>query len=170
MNRRTFLTTSSTVALGLLAAPAGLAQNQTVQPTAAQLPRWRGFNLLEKFTKRREGNPPFSEKDFTMMHDWGFDFARLPMSYLCWADVDNWMQIREDELKHIDQAIEMGGKYGIHINLNFHRAPGYCVNPPKEPLDLWRDEKALDACAYHWGYFAKRYRGIPNTRLSFDLL
>src|SRR5262249_15074743 len=60
--------------------------------------------------------------------------------------------------------------HGVHVNLNFHRAPGYCVNPPKEPLDLWTDEKALEACAAHWAYFAKRYKGIPSSRLSFDLL
>ena len=58
----------------------------------------------------------------------------------------------------------------MHVNLNFHRAPGYCVNPPKEPLDLWSDEKALEACAFHWAHFAKRYKDIPNSRLSFDLL
>ena len=56
------------------------------------------------------------------------------------------------------------------MNLNLHRAPGYCVNPPKEPLDLWKDEKALEACAFHWAHFAKRYKGIPNERVSFDLL
>ena len=32
--------------------------------SAAKLPRWRGFNLLEKFTRRTSGNPPFSETDF----------------------------------------------------------------------------------------------------------
>jgi endoglucanase len=35
---------------------------------------------------------------------------------------------------------------------------------------LWKDAQALEACAFHWGAFAKRYRGIPNARLSFDLL
>ncbi|HWQ90929.1 MAG TPA: cellulase family glycosylhydrolase, partial [Clostridia bacterium] len=86
------------------------------------------------------------------------------------AEPGDWLKLREEELKHIDQAVEFGRKHGVHVNLNFHRAPGYCVNPPKEPLDLWSDEKALEASAFHWGHFAKRYRGIPNDRLSFDLL
>jgi endoglucanase len=170
MNRREFLVTTGT---GLLSACAGsvlAAENETARVTAAHLPRWRGFNLLEKFTKRRESNPPFRESDFALMQEWGFDFARLPMSYLCWTDPGDWLQIREDELKHIDQAVEFGRQHGVHINLNFHRAPGYCVNPPKEPLDLWKDEKALEACAFHWAHFAKRYKGIPNERVSFDLL
>jgi endoglucanase len=138
--------------------------------SAARLPRWRGFNLLEKFTKRRNGNSPFSEMDFAWIAELGFDFVRLPMSYLCWTDSADWLKLREDELQHIDQAVELGRKHGVHVNLNFHRAPGYCVNPPKEPLDLWTDEKALEACAFHWAHFAKRYKGIPNSRVSFDLL
>jgi len=80
------------------------------------------------------------------------------------------MILKEDVLKEIDQAVEFGKKYGIHVNINFHRAPGYCVNPPAEPLDLWTSDEALDVCAYHWAHFAKRYKGIPNDRVSFDLL
>jgi endoglucanase len=80
------------------------------------------------------------------------------------------LKLRDEELKHIDQAVALGRKHRVHVNLNFHRAPGYCVNPPKEPLDLWTDEKALDACAFHWAAFARRYKGIPNSELSFDLL
>jgi endoglucanase len=166
MNRREFL---KTAAVGAVALPGVFGAEA---PSAGKLPRWRGFNLLEKFIKRREGNPAFAENDFAIMQEWGFDFARLPMSYLCWADGDpaNWKKIREEELKHIDQAVELGRKHRVHVNLNFHRAPGYCVNPPKEPLDLWTDAQALNACAFHWAMFAKRFRGIPNSEVSFDLL
>jgi len=135
---------------------------------ASSLPRWRGFNLLEKFTDRR--NAPFCESDFEWMVEWGFDFVRLPLSYRCWADVNDWLNLREDVLKEIDQAVEFGRKYDVHVNINFHRAPGYCVNPPKEPLDLWTNEEALEACAFHWAQFAKRYRGIPSEQVSFNLL
>jgi endoglucanase len=92
------------------------------------------------------------------------------MSYLCWTNPANWLELREEELRQIDAAVDLGKKYGVHVNLNFHRAPGYCVNPPKEPLDLWTDDKALEACSFHWAQFAKRYRGVPNSQLSFDLL
>jgi endoglucanase len=135
---------------------------------ASKLPRWRGFNLLEKFTDQR--NSPFRESDFEWIKELGFDFVRLPLSYRCWADVDSWLELKEDVLKEIDQAVEFGRNYGIHVNINFHRAPGYCVNPPKEPLDLWSDEEALKACAFHWAHFARRYKGIPNEQVSFDLL
>jgi len=172
MNRRQFLhITASSVAgcaAGVAARESQSAEAKEKTVSAARLPRWRGFNLLEKFTER--GNAPFRESDFEWMAEWGFDFVRLPLSYRCWNDGTDWRQLKEPVLKEIDQAVEFGRQHGIHVNINFHRGPGYCVNPPKEPLDLWSDPKALEACAYHWAHFAKRYQGISNSRLSFDLL
>ena len=171
MKRRQFLKTTGTITLAtVVSSPLSMGEAEKKPATARHLPRWRGFNLVEKFVSQKEGNPAFQEKDFALMSEWGFDFARLPMSYLCWTNPGDWLKFREEQLKDIDAAIELGRRYGVHINLNFHRAPGYCINPPKEPLDLWTDEKALEACAFHWAHFAKRYQGIPNERLSFDLL
>jgi endoglucanase len=138
------------------------------QPSPAKLPRWRGFNLLEKFNHNR--NQPFLETDFEWIAELGFDFVRLPMSYRCWADPEEWRKLKEPGLREIDEAVKFGRKHGVHVNLNLHRAPGYCVNPPAEPRDLWTDQEALDACAFHWAHLAKRYQGIPNREVSFDLL
>ncbi len=129
---------------------------------------WRGFNLLEKFTVRR--NSPFLELDFQRMAEWGFDFVRLPMDYRCWIIDGDFYRINEKVLKEIDQAVEFGRKYRIHTDINFHRAPGFCVNPPLEPLSLWSDREALDACEYHWRLFAERYKGIPSEEVSFNLV
>jgi endoglucanase len=173
MTRRHFLqvaTAASVLARGLNRTALAAA---LPEPTPARLPRWRGFNLLEKFiADQRRPNGPFRGADFALMEEWGFNFARLPMSYQCWAKGDpaEWLKLDESQLKHIDEAIELGRRHGVHINLNLHRAPGYCVNPPAEPLDLFTDQQALDAAAFHWAQFARRYRGIPNARLSFDLL
>lgn len=79
-------------------------------------------------------NPPFAATDFELIEELGFNFVRLPMSYLCWGNAQEPLQLREPELKHIDDAVSLGRKHHLHVNLNFHRAPGYCVNPPKEPL------------------------------------
>ena len=137
-------------------------------PDYKHLPRWRGFNLLEKFDGNR--NQPFKESDFQMIHELGFDFVRLPLSYRCWSSADDWYQLNESVLSEIDQAIEFGHKYQIHVNLNMHRIPGYCVNPPEEPLNLWKDKKALDAAAFQWSKLAERYKGISNNHVSFDLI
>jgi endoglucanase len=167
MNRRQFLSTLAASAGWCSIAP-GTQTAPNTKRTAAHLPRWRGFNLLEKFIA--QGSRPFVESDFAWMAEWGFDFARLPLSYHCWSSPQDWRRFREPVLKEIDAAVDHGRRHHIHINLCFHRAPGYCVNPPPEPFNLWKDAEALEACAYHWGQFAARYQGIPNSRLSFNLL
>jgi aryl-phospho-beta-D-glucosidase BglC (GH1 family) len=133
-----------------------------------KLPRWRGFNLLEKF-QRDWNNKPFAEQDFRLIHELGFNFVRLPMDYRVWIEGDDWGRFREATLKEIDQAVQWGGKYGIHVCLNFHRAPGYTVASPPERTSLWTDAETQRVCARHWAMFALRYKGIPSERLSFNL-
>ena len=64
--------------------------------TPAKLPRWRGFNLLEKFIAPRSGKSGrFREEDFQWIADWGFDFVRLPLDYRCWSPGKDWKEISE---------------------------------------------------------------------------
>jgi endoglucanase len=146
--------------------------------TAAHIPRWRGFNLQGRFPwpGHPYDGPAFDEFDFATMAEWGFDFARLPLSYWVWGSRDDWTLIREEPLKQIDRAVDLGKQHGIHININFHRIPGYCINQRElEPADLFtgtkpQRDRALKAAAFHWQAFAKRYKGIPNRQVSFDLI
>ena len=166
VNRREFLITAAAgMAAGTQAWSAPVAERITV--SASKLPRWRGFNITDKCVA--DYAKPFRETDFEWMAEWGFDFARIPMDYRNWSESSDPLSFREDGMKEIDQVIELGRKHKIHVNLNHHRAFGYSVNPPKEALDLWTDEKAQDIASAHWGMFARQYKGIPNSRLSFDL-
>ena len=135
--------------------------------------RWRGFNLLEMFIWH-EGvkMPEFQERDFRMMKEWGFNFARLPIDYRFWTHGGDWNKIDEEWVKPVDRAIELGEKYGIHVQVCLHRAPGYCINRGDlEPEKLFEgSENARKAFAAHWAFLAKRYAEIPNERLSFDLV
>ena len=140
-------------------------------PFENALPRWRGFNLIEMYSVG--GSVPFVEEDFRWIGDWGFDFVRLPLSYTHWIKGDDPFQIDENGpgLARLDQAVEFGARYGLHVCLSLHRAPGYCVNTERsEPFDLWRDATAAEAFCWHWQTLARRYRGIGSARLSLDLL
>ena len=135
--------------------------------------RWRGFNLLEMFIMGGDRKPKeFREEDFQIIHDWGFNFVRLPMDYRYWikdGDRNNWEVFNEEHLKYIDRAIALGRKYGVHVSINMHRCPGYTVAKPREPTDLFKDAETLRVCCVHWAMFARRYKGIPNEALSFNL-
>ncbi len=139
------------------------------KPVYSDLPRWRGFNLQAKYHKEWT-NEPFEEKNFRIISELGFNFVRLPMDYRIWIVDGDWLEFDEGELLDIDQAIVWGVRHGIHVCLNFHRAPGYTVATPPEPVSLWECQEAQDVFAEHWRMFAERYRGIPNRYLSFNLL
>jgi len=154
-----------------LPACARYPEKQKSPKPAAQtpLPRWRGFNLLEMFTMQSKGH--FLEDDFRWMRDWGFDFVRLPMCYRLWIEDADDYRLYEPMLEKIDRAVELADKYGLHISLSLHRGPGYSVNREfTEPHNLWKDAEPLEAFCFHWQMFAKRYRGVPKDKLSFDLI
>ncbi len=138
--------------------------------TQTVLPRWRGFNLLEMFSCER--HQPFREDDFRWIAEWGFDFVRLPMCYLLWTG-DDPFTTSEEGLAEVDRAVEFGHRHGLHVSLNFHKAPGYCISPRwQDPfgLNLWKDERAREVFCFHWEVMSRRYLGIPSEELSFNLV
>ncbi|MGB9689393.1 glycoside hydrolase family 5 protein [Thermogutta sp.] len=191
MTRRNFLTQTAAVTTGGLLGISNTVRvlgEESSAITPPPVPRWRGFNLLDFFQamwRPVEGDfvrvEPVPEEDCRLIAELGFDFVRLPMDYWLWIDSDwpktkklrpdDLFKIREATLEKIDQSIETCRKHGLHVNLNFHRAPGYCINDPeREPLSLWKDKTAQEAFLHHWTVFAKRYRGIPAKELSFNLV
>ncbi|HLP15740.1 MAG TPA: cellulase family glycosylhydrolase [Bacteroidota bacterium] len=184
MKRRDFIKTTGGVIAAASLAPATLGawplssasrRSDVNDSEAKKYSRYRGFNLTEK---TGAGGPRrrFNEEDFQIIAEWGMNFARLPMSYWNWSQPNDWLTIDEDVMSDIDEAVEFGRQYNIHINLNMHRVPGYCINGrDQEPMDLFDDtpermQRALDALVFHWKYFARRYKGIPSSRVSFDLI
>ncbi len=166
MHRRDFLKTTALGAAAVMAGQHALAAESEAAQLARKMPRWRGFNLLEKFYKQ----DPFAESDFQWISEWGFDFVRLPMDYRNWTDDKDPYKLKEKVLAEIDQAVEFGKKYGIHVCLNLHHAPGYTVAQLPQKMSLWTDEEAQKQFDFQWANFAKRYHGISSKRLSFDLV
>ena len=149
---------------GEYGAPAVAAQGGAAwRPTE----RWRGFNLLEMFIWHKEAKlPVYREADFRQIKEWGFNFVRLPIDYRYWTHGGDWNRIDEEWVKPVDRAIELGGKYGLHVQVCLHRAPGYCINRGDlEPEKLFEgSENARSAFVKHWTFLAKRYADIPKER------
>jgi aryl-phospho-beta-D-glucosidase BglC (GH1 family) len=133
----------------------------------------KGFNLLGMFDATWS-DYGFSEEEFIIMKDLGFNFVRLPLDYRTYTQPGNWDIFLEDKVAEIDKAVEWGRKYGVHVSICLHRAPGYCVNqsvlPANQILDLWTNASAQDAFVNHWAFFATRYKDVPYTELSFNLV
>jgi endoglucanase len=152
-------------------------------------PRWYGFNLLECFSTDSDwmkyfpykNDGLFREDDFRWMSDWGFNFVRLPMDYRFWTDPNDPMKIDERKTEPIDRAVRLGEKHGVHVNISLHRAPGFCILDGMDPVatgihvtpektSFYDDRHTLDAFIHQWTFFARRYKGISNERVSFNLV
>ena len=179
MKRRNFIKTT-----GLVAAGAGIAGSATagniLNSTKNNLPRWKGFNLLDYFSPRAgNASSMTTDEDLKWMADWGFDFVRLPMAYPRYVNYDpsknitpdDILDFNEKEVDNIQSLVERANKYGLHMSINLHRAPGFCVNAGfNEPYNLWQDEEAQQACYQHWSMWAKRFANLTPKQISFDLV
>lgn len=131
-----------------------------------------GFNFLWMFIWRQDrpaGVPDLTELDFLARH--GFDFVRVPTDYRHWVRDFEYLNIDEAGLGPIDAYLAALQERGLHLSLNVHRGPGYCINSNHLERDnLWTDRIAQDGFVHTWETFARRYRGVPGSALSFDLL
>ena len=189
---------SLTAAAAIAAIPSSLVHFMAMAQTApspksptsepAKNPSWYGFNLLEYFSTDPDwmkyfpykDDGLFPEDDFRWIRDWGFNWVRLPMDCRFWTGPDLFT-IDEKKVEPIDRAVRLGEKYGVHVNICLHRAPGECIldtlnesltgiHITKEKTSVYDDAKTLDAFVHQWSYFAKRYKGTPSDRVSFNLV
>ncbi|MGQ8335520.1 glycoside hydrolase family 5 protein [Sunxiuqinia sp. A32] len=188
LNRRSFIKTAGAGA-ALLGLSASTFANALAEPVSNKLPRWKGFNLLDFYTSRpiqipRPVNPRLTkEDDFKWMSDWGFDFVRIPVQYPSYINFDpgnhrtkratpeDVLNFNESVIEEIEKLVYLAIKHNMHVSLNLHRVPGFCVNSGfHEPYNLWKDEEAQQALYAHWEMWAKRFQHVSAKNLSFDLI
>jgi aryl-phospho-beta-D-glucosidase BglC (GH1 family) len=179
ITRRSFVKHTTVLAIG-----AGLAASKPIELAAMKspnkLPKWKGFNLLDFFSPDPAHSGQGTPGDyFRWMTDWGFDFVRIPIAYPNYLDIDRSKKIRPDDVykidkkrvEKIDQLVALAHEYKMHVSLNLHRAPGYCINAGfYEPYNLWTDQQAQDAFCFHWQLWAKKYKNLSPQLISFDLV
>lgn len=131
-----------------------------------------GFNFLWMYiwTKGREPLAPDEQAlDFLAKH--GFNFARIPTDYRFWVKEFDYLNPDESVFKRFDSYLAACRARRIHMSLNMHRGPGYCINNNELERDnLWTDRVAQDGFVFQWETLARRYKGVAGDELSFDLL
>jgi endoglucanase len=177
--RRDFIKKTGLAAAGVSLAGTSLLKSCSAAPLNS-IPRWKGFNLLDFFSPDPSRPRPATKEDyFRWMRDWGFDFVRLPMAYPYYVEFDRSRNItpeevyniNEEAVEKIDELVAMAHKYNMHVSLNLHRAPGYCINAGfHEPYNLWMDDEAQQAFNFHWQMWARRYKNVSKDKISFDLV
>jgi len=134
-------------------------------------PRY-GFNFQWMFIWE-PGRPPepADERALDFMATYGFDFVRLASDYRYWTRDFDYLHPDESAFAHFDNYLEATRSRGLHLSLNFHRAPGYCINyNDLERDNLWTDAVAQDGFVFQWETMARRFKGVSSEWLSFDLV
>ncbi|HNX79181.1 MAG TPA: cellulase family glycosylhydrolase [Prolixibacteraceae bacterium] len=178
-SRRGFIRTTGLAAVALgVTSPLTFAGETEKEKNP--LPRWKGFNLLDYFSPEAGGGRNKTTEEYLKwMSDWGFNFVRVPMAYPSYLSFDRSRNIKPEEVYQLDNQVTdkieelvfLANKYKLHVSLNLHRAPGYCINAGFfEPYNLWKDEEAQKAFYYHWEYWAKRFKKLTPEQISFDLV
>ena len=112
-------------------------------------------------------NTFITEADFAQIAQWGFDHVRIPVDYNVIQNGAGSM--REEGLAHLDRAIALCRKYGLHTVIDLHKTPGFS-------FDAWENEEGFfDSETYQarfyaiWECLAARY-GMLSGQVAFELL
>ena len=182
IDRRIFIKTTS-LATAATALAGNFALGSSLVPSVKNsIPRWRGFNLLDyfgAFPPKNGDQSKTTKDDLKWIADWGFDFVRLPIAYPRYINFDpqknvtpaDVLNINNKVVDELQELVFQAQEAGLHVSINLHRAPGYCVNAGfNEPYNLWKDQEALDAFCYHWEMWGKRFANVSSKKISFDLV
>lgn len=130
-----------------------------------------GFNFQWMLVGKGHRPRPTDERALDFMNAYGFNFVRIPTDYRVWTAGFDYFHPDESILEALDRHVGACTQRGIHVALNLHHAPGYCITPDKTEIhNLWLDREAQDAFVYLWQLFATRYRDFSPDQLSFDLV
>ena len=98
------------------------------QPVFEKMPGY-GFNFQWMFLwgpGKRPVGPDARALDF--LSEFGFNFVRIPTDYRFWARDFTYFHPDESVWEYIDAYLKACSSRGLHLCLNLHRAPGYCIN------------------------------------------
>lgn len=151
MKRRNFIKTTGLATAGIGVAGSLVSAN-SMAVAENKIPRWKGFNILDYFSPSPSHNRGVTaDEELKWMADWGFDFVRIPMAYPRYVKFDRSKNITPGDIYNLDEKVidevsslvDRANKYGLHVSLDLHRAPGFCVNAGfNEPYNLWEDKEA----------------------------
>jgi len=112
------------------------------------------------------------ERALDFMAEHGFNFVRIPMDYRFWIKDFNYFSPDLNIFKYLDLYLDSCRQRNIHLCLNIHRGPGYCVGKRnlEERDNLWVDQIAQDGFVYQWEMITRHFKGVPGDLLSFNLI
>lgn len=117
----------------------------------------------------------FRESDIAFLEENGFNFARLFFGFdtLRFPDYpEGGRLVNENELRELDQLIAWGMEHGVHIQISmgfYLDENGNCKWEDNSDHMMPENDDQWEIVSDYWTMLARRYAGIPNEFLTFDL-
>ncbi|MCE0497051.1 MAG: cellulase family glycosylhydrolase [Methylacidiphilales bacterium] len=114
----------------------------------------------------------YTEADMQNVAKWGANTVRLAFSYYDLETDANPPVWKEDGFKDLDDVVQWGKRYGVHVILDMHVVPGgqstlpYCAGGHNL---LWTDTGAQDRFVALWSEIARRYHGRTEVA-AYELM
>lgn len=129
---------------------------------------WGGWLVLGNRSDRY-----MRESEVKALADCGFNHITVMFS-ASWLQGPDYKKgtVNEKRLKEFDRVLALCMKYDIHLNLVCNELPGYKCNESDaftDSANKIKEKGKAKELADIWGVMAKRYKGISNKYLSFNL-
>lgn len=141
---------------------------------AELLSEWKGCGL-SCCKDGRHIYRDFRESDIAFLAENGFNFTRLFFGFdtLRFPDYpEDGQLVNENELKELDQLIAWGMEHGVHIEISmsfYLDENGNCKQEENSDHMMPENDAQWEIASDYWTMLARRYAGIPNEFLTFDL-
>ncbi|MBI9050355.1 MAG: cellulase family glycosylhydrolase [Anaerolineaceae bacterium] len=133
--------------------------------------KYYGFNFQWMFADSGAEPAEPDERALDFLAAYKFNFVRIPTDYRIWTPDFDYFQPNESYFNYFDRYLHACTSRQMHLSLNMHRVPGYCINGNHLERDnLWVDSIAQDGLVYQWEQIARHFAGVPAKDLSFDLI
>lgn len=134
----------------------------------------RGVNLggwLSQFDEYSEEhfNTYITEEDIKTIASWGLDHVRIPVDYSV-IETDDGTPI-ESGYNHLDRCLSWCRKYGLHMIIDIHAAPGYNFDPlVKSDKEIFFHDKSMQEHYYKFWKNISKHFGNDYEYVAYELL
>lgn len=130
-----------------------------------------GFNFQWMFPQHGQEPAKPDERALDFLATYGFNFVRIPTNYRVWTPDFDYFHPDERYFNYLDLILAACQARKIHLSVNMHRVPGYCINRnDQERHNLWLDRISQDGLVYQWECLTRHFLGEPAEDVSFDLI
>lgn len=108
-----------------------------------------------------------TEKDFSLISEWGADHVRVPVDYELIEDPDG--SKKEAGYARLERTIGYCRANGLNMILDLHKAAGFSFDPDEGETGFFENEELQERFFRLWESLAERF-GKHSDMLAFELL